>query len=260
MRFLVLIFTIGSLLGCTGLFGKDGEGDSGTSVVDPQPADADADADSDSDSDADADSDADTDTDTGSTTGLDPADLVGNSYVIDLTAGTVMKPAAIGSLLMTYIEDDLLMEVEGSGRTTLDLLSGFGPHGARPAEQDLCSPTADMSGSDFRSNPDFTSASGELTTTMSGASMVIEDSTITGTFAGAGDTIENAEFTGLVETDSLDALVGGGKGSFCDTLSSFGDSCVDCADGTPYCMELDIADLAGAAGGKLDLVPVTSGC
>ncbi len=189
----------------------------------------------------------------------DPAALVDQAYDGQLATATWTEPAGTGSLMASYLTSDLLIGVTGEGGGTIDLR--FGAVDPTTLAQDLATNTVDVVGADFSADPAFTATASDLTVELMGASTTFFAPTVSGTFAPSGDELSHVTITGALDTAPLAPLMdpSGPDSAICDLIASFGDTCTACPDGSPYCVAVQVEDIAAPAIPGLSAAEVTTG-
>lgn len=168
---------------------------------------------------------------------IDPASLVGHGWRFDLDAGSMVLPAALGPILLPYLTDDLLLSALASGASTVDLRAGRAADGV--PTQDLCGETADSVG-DLSATPLLVVSYPYLDTN---ADFVLRDAVVTATLVSAAAPMTDAVLEGDIDTRDLGALGVGTPAEVCDLFVAFGERCVACSDGAPFCVPVRIEDL-----------------
>lgn len=203
--------------------------------------------DTDTDTETDTNSDTDTDTDTDSETGSDPEvpDVLGHTYDFDLNGPDVTwtapnaGPFLVDSLSTTHV----LLMVEEAG-TYLDTVAALGwvSESDGTLQQYPCAVAIDFEAREFDESPAFAVGPRDAEWIAGGFTIPVYDLTYAGTFVPDGSEVQDAQITGLIDTRPLDYLIGADS---CSLLASLGDTCIDCPDGEPVCLFMDV--MAGSA-------------
>jgi hypothetical protein len=167
-----------------------------------------------------------------------------NTYALALGDARIVEPDGIGSVLSSYLTQDILVGVVSSSGGSLEMIGAIGVEGVSPPAQDYCDPTIDFPTADFSESPYFTVGPQTTTLAVAGYSISIEDLAITGTFAPDGSSFGGGTLSGTIDTRPLAPLLddSGDEGAICDLAVSFGAVCETCpSDGQPYCLTL-VAD------------------
>ena len=190
----------------------------------------------------------------------DPASLSGAVFALDLQADDVeiVIPAGVGSVLESYLEIALLLEVESADASTLSMFGALGQD-ADGEKQEFCDPTLPFPEADFTGAPYF--QLGPQTTTISAAGYDVEirDLFISGTFASDGSYWGGGVLQGSVDTRPLVPLLEDcdsdgsttetdddcEEGAICELVEGFGVACEDCGDGSEFCLEIKAIGLGG---------------
>ncbi len=190
----------------------------------------------------------------------DPSSLTGSVFALDLQADDVeiVIPAGVGSVLESYLEIALLLEVESADASTLQIFAALGSDSDGEV-QEFCDPTLPFPDADFTGAPYF--QLGPQTTTISAAGLDVEirDLFISGTFAADGSYWGGGVLQGSVDTRPLVPLLEDcdfnestpetdddcEDGAICELVEGFGVACEDCGDGTEFCLEIKAIGLGG---------------
>ncbi len=174
--------------------------------------------------------------------------LVGRGWSVDLTAATWTEPAALGSLLASYIDANLLLGVSEATSTTISM---YGTLADARGAQNTCEPTVDFPTADFRENPYFQLGPLDLALPLGSVTATIENLRLTGRFNADASQIQDGTLQGQVDMRELGVLFQDLIGTsdpttVCSILSGFGASCVACAsDGSVTCLNVAIEDITG---------------
>lgn len=220
-------------------------------------ADTDTDSDADTDTDADGDADTDTDTDADADTAAAQHGLVGRTYVVDLSSANIVSPPRVGALLAAYLTQPILLGVESSTETELEMIGALGIEDVSPPEQDFCLATIDFPTADFTGNPDFAIGPTDISLAVAGSSIDVAGLEVSGTFAADGTYFDDGVVAGSVDTRPLDSLVGGSEGAICSLVATFGASCEPCSDGEEFCLSLRAEDVYAAEVEDMSITPVS---
>ena len=183
--------------------------------------------------------------------GKDIADvdgLVGTVYDLDLSSGRIVIPEGVGSVLESYLTVQILLEVTSAG-DEIEFLGAIGDED-NPGTQDYCTETLNFpEAADFSDAPFFQIGPATTEISVAGYTVTIEDLEISGTFSEDGSWFGGGVLAGSVDTRPLAVLVGDDEeeDAVCNLVAGFGVSCIDCPDGTPYCLEIKAVDLSGVA-------------
>ncbi len=194
---------------------------------------------------------------------LDPVDcaITEHGWSFSLTDGSWVEPLGLGDLLATYIPEPLVLGFEESadGRAVLRL--GGDNRGA----QDTCFATNDLAVE--WSNPVFSTLGGEVSLYSSDYEIILYESEVSGWVdtdcAHVLDVRISGQFDFRQTAPLFGDLVGSGDpDELCSLVLGFGVSCARCvSDGEPYCVNIDIQEMRGAAVGYTVVpVPVDDTC
>lgn len=178
-----------------------------------------------------------------------PDALVGRAYAIDLAAARWEQPPGVGPLLSLYLDSAILVGVEWSTPTVLDLLGAQGFRDDLGALRQLPdAPTWDFPAADFTGAPYFEATAPTVRVAFDGAALTVHDFTLAATLAADGSALGGGWLSGLGDTRELAPVIPGasGPGAACELTSGFGVPCVACPDGQPYCLAVSARDTSGA--------------
>lgn len=174
----------------------------------------------------------------------DAQTLVGRTYVLDLQNARIVEPDGIGSVLTSYLTQDILVGVETVSDTKIQMVGAIGAEDASPPRQEFCDPTIPFPEADFDESPFFVIGPEDTTLSVAGYSITIGELEISGTFAADASYFGGGTLSGTIDTRPLDGLVSdtGEPGAVCALATNFGAECEPCPnDGEAYCLTL-VAD------------------
>jgi hypothetical protein len=189
----------------------------------------------------------------------DTSALVGLTYALDLADARIVEPAGIGSVLTSYLTQDILVGVDSVEGTQIQMIGAVGVEDADPPTQNYCDPSIDFPVADFSENPFFQIGPRTTTLSVAGYNIEIGDLEITGSFSADGTYISGATLSGTIDTRPLAPLLddSGDPNAICSLAVNFGATCEACpSDGEPYCLTL-VADQITAEGIDGSLVTVS---
>ena len=138
---------------------------------------------------------------------------------------------------------------------------GIGVDGSDPIAQDLCAQTVDYPPAYFGDQPLFALGPSDVRWTFGGVEIPVSDFQFAGTFAGDGLAIDDASISGNMDTRPLASLLDASDdGAMCDLAASFGATCGDCRDGTPYCLLFLVERMTAPEVSGVTLAEVATGC
>lgn len=188
-----------------------------------------------------------TTSDLGSTL-VQPLDLIGTPFLVEFDDARFVKPPNVGSILQQYMTSGLYLVPTAHDETSIVM---FGATTLpESADQAYCAPTVDLPAGTFDDVGYFSlGGGGSYVVQVSGMDVEISDLTIEGTFAPDGLYFGGGRISGNIDTRPLDTLVDeeAEEGYVCDLLVGLGTSCVPCANGERFCIELEIDQLFGDA-------------
>jgi hypothetical protein len=138
----------------------------------------------------------------GSPLAIDPAQLVGRTYLFDLATAQYEEPPGIGALVALYVSAQVLLGVTSADASTLGLLGGQGVVDAGMFIQDKEVPTFELAGADFTDSPYFV-ASAEQVQIVVDDTYTLYDFSAEGTFAPDGESVGGATLSMMVDTTKL---------------------------------------------------------
>lgn len=192
----------------------------------------------------------------------DPASLNGKVYNLDLKAGRIVIPEGVGSVLESYLDVVIYMEVSDANSSDIEIFGALaGEDDTTTSEdeskqQDYCSQTLDFPAANFSEAPFFSIGPETTTIAVAGYEVTIDDLEISGTFAADGSYWGGGTLAGSVDTRALVDLIeeGGEDGAVCEIVAGFGVACETCSsDGQPYCLSIKAVDLGGDLQDETDL-------
>ena len=177
----------------------------------------------------------------------DPSSLNNTAFALDLKAGRIVIPEGVGSVLESYLDVVIYMEVAEATSSNIRMFGALADE-ADPTHQDYCSPTIDFPEADFSNAPFFSIGPESTTIAVAGYEVTIDDLAISGTFAADGSYWGGGTLSGSVDTRALVDLIeeGGEDNAVCEIVAGFGVACETCSsDGQPYCLSIKAIELGG---------------
>lgn len=179
---------------------------------------------------------------------VDVGELTGRTYAFDIGDARWEEPPGIGALMNLYFSDPILIGVEWSSSSVVDLLGGQGYVDTDGAtRQYLPQPTWDFPVADFDEQPFFSAGAASITIEFDDVQLIIYDFGLAATFSADGETLGGGWVSGLGDTRYLGPVLNQGNdpNAACDITAGFGASCVPCPDGEPYCLPMSARDARG---------------
>ena len=191
---------------------------------------------------------------------VEPKDLVGSVYGVDLSVGTWIQPFSVGPTMGLSIDRDLLLGVSAADSSQLSFVQATSGVGA--TSQDVCVPTVDIPNIDFVGNPRFTLGPVWLQGVLAdGTPYTLAEAVLSGTLQGDGTAFGESRLTGVVDTRPFVASISGPDApdtAICDDLAGLGRPCEPCPDKSGvYCAPLEVEGLSGTLYAKETVVPRT---
>ena len=187
--------------------------------------------------------------------------LVGNIYVVDLTveSGTRFhKPPGVASVLQPLLERKLFLEVlEPTSATGITLRLGVAADGS-DTEQDMCIPTVDFVNGTL-DGPTFDVGPSDIAIPIGDVLVELQGVLATGTFSTDGSSFGCGGFTGLLDTRPVVPLMNPDEDDnyVCELIGGYGARCIECDDGEPYCMELEVDQAVAPTAKGITVVPIS---
>jgi len=177
-----------------------------------------------------------------------PGSLVGATWHLDLINADWVEPGGLGALLALYFTTPVLIGVQYADLDTIDFIGApgvIGPFGN--VVQDLTESTWDFPSTGFDEAPFFDATTDAVTFEYEGSVVPVSDFEFSGTISGDMTAIGGGLLTGLADTRNLGSALGvpGNESAMCETAVSLGVSCIDCPDGEPYCLYIEVRSVDG---------------
>lgn len=171
----------------------------------------------------------------------------GRVYAFDLFSGRILQPPGIGPLLQTFIGDiEWLASPSATDGVTMDWRMGLGDGSGN---QDACTPSVSVLGSDFTSNPFFAFGPAPTMFEVQEATIKLDDLYLSGAFSPDVLRLEGIVLSGLLDTRPLVDLVapGGTPDAVCQLALGFGVLCQPCPDAQLLCLPVEVDSLEAVA-------------
>jgi hypothetical protein len=174
--------------------------------------------------------------------------LIGNTYVIDLTAATWIEPGGFGAILALYFTTPVLIGVEYADAAVIDLM---GAQGWETDEGDILQntqqPSFDFPAANFSAAPFFEADADALVIEFDSVAVPITDFALTGTLSADATVLGGGTITGLGDTRNMGTLLDkpDEPGAICDLAATLGAVCEPCPDGESYCMFMRATNVTG---------------
>jgi hypothetical protein len=186
----------------------------------------------------------------------DPAAIEGRTYLVNLREARFAEPAGVGPLIALKVRQSILLTVTSVDATSLTMMGAL--TSANGSTQDFCLPTIDFpKPADFSESPYWVVEADQATLSVADNDVAIEDLVISGTFAADGATFGGGVLAGTIDTSLLGGILGQKDPAYlCELAEDFGDDCVACPDGSPYCLGLRLDQLVGTSAGMVAIRPI----
>lgn len=157
---------------------------------------------------------------------------IGAVFSFRFSDATVVAPAGFGSVLSAYLSSDVEVTVVDIVGDALSL---------------ELHDTAVTSGGDFEGDisgdPDFTSSCSAMPFDFSGVSGTWENATFSGELRSDATGVDAGVFTADLHTAGISSGILGSPEALCELVTSFGESCGACADGSMLCLYFEFEDI-----------------
>jgi hypothetical protein len=177
---------------------------------------------------------------------VDPAALARRAYALDVVSGRFLRPPGLGSLLNTYVDEDVIVGVVAADATTVTLAVAQGVEDADPARQDTCRASVAYAPAPFDANPRFetSAAAGDLSLQRDYAVRLLQPS-VAGDFAPDGSYFVGGVLAGDLDLAGASRVLGG---DLCEVARDLGEPCGRCPDGSgDNCVPLYVDNIRAAA-------------
>jgi hypothetical protein len=166
------------------------------------------------------------------------ADLLTNTYVIDLASARFVEPPGVGELIGEFVTMNVLVGVTAITTSSITMMGALSVEGG--TDQDWCTPTFDFPAADFMAAPYFSVIADEITLSVAGYDIPLKDLEVSGTFASDGSYFGGAVLGGTVDARDIVEMIDEVDTweDACGLTASFGAPCVPCDDGVEACLTL----------------------
>ncbi len=177
-----------------------------------------------------------------------PESLDGKTWQLDLINADWVQPSGLGPILTLYFTTPVLLGVRFADEGLIDLL---GAPGDTDLDGDLIqvwnAPTWEFPVTDFSDAPYVSSTSDNVVFEFSGKRVPVENFGFETTFAADGLSLGGTVLTGIADTRNLGSFANDPENpaAICDIAKTFGTTCIPCADLGPYCLTMEVRDVAG---------------
>ncbi len=195
---------------------------------------------------------------TGSPLTIDPAELVGDTFVFSFAQSTIVDPPFLDLLKGRFLTAPILLGVTSVDATNIDILGGLGTLNDRGEYRQLNLPTWDFPVADFAGQPYFQASTDVITIMYGDVAIPVHDFAFSGTFRADGSAIEEATAGGFCDTRYMGPALGqpDNPNAVCDFAEAAGIPCLPCADGEVYCVNVWAVDITAELVDGLTLVEV----
>ena len=173
---------------------------------------------------------------------VEPSELAGRTYYLDLGGAFYEEPAGLGGLIAQYLNQPLLIGVVSSNVDAIELMGAQGRvDGATGAIlQDNRLSTFYFGSASFVSRPYLLASAPAVPLTYDGTDITFYNFRLEATFSADGEVLGEPRLTGQIDTRNLGPLLGVGSApdATCETASGLGVDCEACPDGEELCLPL----------------------
>lgn len=186
--------------------------------------------------------------------------VAGNTYAVNISSGTFVKPAGVGALIGDAFSNNILLGIVDDSNDELLVRGAISLEGEYT--QDVCTETLeDFPAADFSGAPYFEIPEGDMTLSIMGFTATIYDLNVTGMFAADGSYFGGGELRGNLDARDLvdviaDLIEVESADDICGLVAGFGVACEPCSDGESYCLAVEVVDLVAEETGTT-LEPIT---
>lgn len=170
---------------------------------------------------------------------VDPGDIDGALFVLDLSSGTWVQPPGFGALLQSQIDAEVLVGFTVSQGASPELSAAFTEEASNPPMQDLCRPSVALGSADLTDNPAFEMGPEAIAVMAGDLEIEVEVVLASGSFEPDGEGIQGLAIHSLLDTRVLGLT--GAPGQVCASATNI--PCVPCADGAVQCVDVLVTDL-----------------
>jgi hypothetical protein len=189
---------------------------------------------------------------------IDPSELSGRTFLLDLLGAEWVEPPQLAGLMQQYFTTPILLGVKFADDTRIDLLGAPGlTDDLGIVSQDKSASTWDFPITDFTTAPYLETTVDRIVLKYADTEIPVEDFLLEATFGPDGTTLGGGVLSGLGDSRNLHELLptdNGDQNMLCELAAGLGVSCVPCADGQPYCLNLVARNLEGTLLPNLVLV------
>lgn len=173
---------------------------------------------------------------------VEPQELAGRTYYLDLGGAFYEEPAGLGALIAQYLNQPLLIGVVSSNVDEIELMGAQGRvDGATGAIlQDTRLSTFYFGTASFVARPYLLASAPTVPLTYDGTDIRFYNFRLESTFSSDGEVLGEPRLTGQIDTRNLGPLLGVGSApdATCETAAGLGVDCEACPDGEVLCLPL----------------------
>ena len=171
-------------------------------------------------------------------------DVTGSSYIFDLREGLYVEPPAIGPMLNSIIEFNIMIGVTSVSESEMTARGGITLEDGET--QNVCNRTVeDFPIVDYDEAATFFLQNGTFKFYIVGDPLTIHNFSMESTFLADGSGMVHTELRGLLDMRQMDGMLTPTLGELCNLLALAGSECGTCPDGQPYCFDIEITDMTG---------------
>lgn len=175
--------------------------------------------------------------------------LIGKTFSVDLSSGTVVYPTGVGDLLKNLLQNTFLIQGKDADATSVDLRLALSM--ANSVEQNFCVPTIDdFPALDLSAAPYFSVKDSGILIQIGGYEMTLYDFSVSGTIAPDASLFDWLNVKGKLDLREIYPIVSdfnfefADAEEFCSLMDEFDVPCEPCpSDNKEYCLPLNIEQL-----------------
>lgn len=173
---------------------------------------------------------------------VEPSELQGRAYYLDLGGAYYEEPPGIGGLIAQYLNQPLLIGVVSSNVDQIELMGAQGRVDGTSGLilQDLRVSTFYFGAASFVGRPYLLASAPAVPLTYDGTEILFYNFRLEATFSADGETLGEPRLTAQIDTRNLGPLLGVGSAddAACETAAGLGVNCEACPDGQDLCLPL----------------------
>lgn len=187
-----------------------------------------------------------------------PDDLIGRTYKLELNQAEWLQPAGFGAILASQFDTPILVGVQWADDEIVDMLGAQGWVYLGETYQVSSEPTWDFPVTSFDDTPYFRIEADQVEVSIGGFPLPISRFVLSGTFEPGAQNFTGGTLAGIGDSRLAGGAIGqaGNEAAICNLSGGLGVPCIECADGEPFCLEVEIVGVTGEGQDGLTLVRV----